>query len=414
MRGNAKYIAIVVGSFLLLLLIEYLSPKPIDWNATYKNDDVIPYGNYILYRELPKLLNQPIEENNQTFYERLLLKDTAIANYILIQENLSIDSLDALALLQLVRAGSNVFIAAQYISSYLRDSLLLDINDNVYAINKPLSEELTDSVGVFMVNPNLELPSLYFLKRGTASYHLESRQSATVLSLNTYRVPVYIRVPYGKGNFWLHSVPIMFTNYYMLYRNHREYIAATFSYLPPHKIVWDEYYKNKYRGKSYSPVRFLLAQPQLAWAWRLLLFTTLIFALFGIKRRQRAIPIVQPPENTSLEFVKIVGRLYFLNPHHKAIADYKIRFFIEQLRTKYGISITLPAEFVSHDKVRLNQIAQKTGVDKELVQRLFQQIAQIESTLKPEISEHDLLQLSRLIEDFYAKQANQKNVKRER
>jgi len=404
MKGNTKYITIVLGSFLLLLLIEYLTPKPIDWSATYRRKDKIPYGNYILYRELPRLLQQPVVENTQTFYERRLSKDTLPANYLLIQEDLNMDSLDVTALLSLVRAGSDVFIAARYIDAKLQDSLQLEMYDNYYLDKQLLPDELTDSVGLFMVNPQLKSAMPYFLKKGSAPYHFASAKSATIIGLNTYRAPVFIKVSYGKGNFWLHSVPLMFTNYYMLYENHRDYIAAALSYLPPRKTVWDEYYKSG-NMESRSPVRFLLSQPPLAWAWRLLLLTLIVFALFGIKRRQRAIPIIRPPENTSLQFVKAVGRLYFLNPDHKAMAKRKIRFFMEQLRSTYGITTAghfpLPQGRALFDEGWLNHIARKTGVEETTVRQLFQQIAWIESTHLKEITAKDLLELSHLIEAFY-------------
>lgn len=408
MKENAKYIVVVIGSFILLLLVEHFAPKPVDWKQTFRHTDKIPYGTYILYRELPDLLNSPLTENTQTFYERVLVKDTAAANYILIQENLQMDSLDVKALLSLAEAGSDVFIAAEHIGAPLSDSLLIAIYENYSLKNKPLSEILTDSVGLFMVNPKLQSPLPYFLKRGSASYHFASAKSATVLSLNTYRAPVYVKVPYGKGNFWLHCVPLMFTNYYML-QNHREYIAAVFSYLPPRRIVWDEYYKRPDRDKSRSPVRFLLSQPSLAWAWRLLLITIFVFALFGIKRRQRAVPIIRPPENTSLEFVKAVGRLYLLNPNYKETAKRKIRFFMERLRTKYGISTAghfpLPPNRAFFGEEWLGYVAKKTGADATAVRQLFQHIAWIESTLSSEIDSKDLLQLSRLMEAFYESQA---------
>jgi hypothetical protein len=404
MKGNTRYIVIVLGSFALLLLIEYLTPKPINWSQTYRREDKIPYGNYILYRELPRLLQQPVVENTHTFYERQLVNDTTAANYLLIQDDLNMDSLDVQALLKLVSAGSDAFIAARYIDAKLRDSLQLEVYDNYSLDKQPLLSELTDSVGLFMVNPQLKSPTPYFLKKGSAPYHFASAKSATILGLNTYRAPVFIKVPYGKGNFWLHSVPLMFTNYYMLYGEHRDYIAAAFSYLPKRKTFWDEYYKSG-QIESRSPVRFLLSQPPLAWAWRLLLFTLFVFAVFGIKRRQRAIPIIRPPANTSLEFVKAVGRLYFLNPNHKAMAKRKIRFFMEQLRNRYGITTAghfpLPPKRATFDDNWLNYIARKAGVEEVVVRQLFQQIAWIESTQLEEIADRDLLQLSRLMEDFY-------------
>ncbi|MBF9142198.1 DUF4350 domain-containing protein [Hymenobacter properus] len=36
--------------------LEYNRPKPLDWSPTYSNKDKIPYGTYVLYDQLPRLL----------------------------------------------------------------------------------------------------------------------------------------------------------------------------------------------------------------------------------------------------------------------------------------------------------------------------------------------------------------------
>ena len=36
--------------------LEYHRPKPPDWTPTYANKDKIPYGTYVLYDQLPRLL----------------------------------------------------------------------------------------------------------------------------------------------------------------------------------------------------------------------------------------------------------------------------------------------------------------------------------------------------------------------
>ncbi|WP_046245179.1 DUF4350 domain-containing protein [Hymenobacter terrenus] len=36
--------------------LEYNRPKPLDWSPTYTNKDKIPYGTYVLYDQLPRLL----------------------------------------------------------------------------------------------------------------------------------------------------------------------------------------------------------------------------------------------------------------------------------------------------------------------------------------------------------------------
>ncbi|OGX90620.1 hypothetical protein BEN49_22135 [Hymenobacter coccineus] len=36
--------------------LEYYRPKPLDWSPTYINKDKIPYGTFVLFDQLPRLL----------------------------------------------------------------------------------------------------------------------------------------------------------------------------------------------------------------------------------------------------------------------------------------------------------------------------------------------------------------------
>ena len=46
-------IGLLFGGYVAL---EYNRPKPLDWSPTYANKDKIPYGTYVLYDQLPRLL----------------------------------------------------------------------------------------------------------------------------------------------------------------------------------------------------------------------------------------------------------------------------------------------------------------------------------------------------------------------
>ena len=46
-------IALLFGGYVAL---EYNRPKPLNWSPTYANKDKIPYGTYVLYDQLPRLL----------------------------------------------------------------------------------------------------------------------------------------------------------------------------------------------------------------------------------------------------------------------------------------------------------------------------------------------------------------------
>ncbi|MFC7667984.1 hypothetical protein ACFQT0_11760 [Hymenobacter humi] len=50
------YIAGLLALFGAYVALEYYRPKPLDWRPTLSNKDKIPYGTYVLYDQLPRLL----------------------------------------------------------------------------------------------------------------------------------------------------------------------------------------------------------------------------------------------------------------------------------------------------------------------------------------------------------------------
>lgn len=65
-----------------------------------------------------------------------------------------------------------------------------------------------------------------------------------------------------------------------------------------------------------SPFRYFLSQPPLRWALYLSMASILLFMIFTARRKQRAIPVIREPENKSLEFVELIGTLYYQKKDH--------------------------------------------------------------------------------------------------
>ena len=58
-----------------------------------------------------------------------------------------------------------------------------------------------------------------------------------------------IKVPFGKGNFYIHCNPIVFSNYFQVEKNNIEYTSKVLSYLEPGDIIWDENSKTTYNSE---------------------------------------------------------------------------------------------------------------------------------------------------------------------
>src|SRR5690606_38867891 len=86
--------------------------------------------------------------------------------------------------------------------------------------------------------------------------------------------------------------------------------------------------------QSASPMRFILSQPALRYAWWLFLAGLLLFVIFQAKRKQRIVPVVERPKNKSVEFVKSIGNLYLQECQIIDMMAKKEQYFQYRIRTE--------------------------------------------------------------------------------
>ena len=142
----------------------------------------------------------------------------------------------------------------------------------------------------------------------------------------------FIKIKHGKGFIYLHSEPLILTNYYLLKPENERYLQSLFSLLPLRETIWfvganDEAFE------SNSVLRFILSKPALRYAWWLLLGGLLLFIIFNAKRKQRIVPIIEPLTNKSVEFVKIIGNLYLQEGDLHDMMAKKAQYFLYHVRT---------------------------------------------------------------------------------
>jgi hypothetical protein len=177
-----------------------------------------------------------------------------------------------------------------------------------------------------------------------------------------------LRCPMGKGNLILASNPLIYTNYGILNDSINEYIRYHLSYLQGRPLMRTEYYHaGSQAGKSRSEFRYLLSQPPLKWAFYLTLATILIFMVFTAKRKQRVIPLIKPPANKMMDFVRSIAQLYLRKNGNVSIVSKKYIYWAEKLKRKYGIDVINE----NHDMNLYARIASKTGQPIEEVRNLL-------------------------------------------
>ena len=200
----------------------------------------------------------------------------------------------------------------------------------------------------------------------------------------------FIKVAHRQGFFYLHTQPACFTNYHLLKDNHSKYTENVVSYIPKGKLLW---FVKDQNGEiaSDSPMRFILSQPALKWAWLLSLIGILVFMIFNAKRRQRVVPIITPLPNTTLDFTKTIGNLYYQEGDHQNIVDKKIIYFLERIRNEYLIDTSIL------DDNFIKKLHQKSGKKLEDIEKVVRLINYQRKSYNQSIEE-DLIEINNAIE----------------
>src|SRR5690606_4025262 len=369
---------------------EIVRPKPLNWSPSYTSSDKIPFGCYILNNEVGNLFpNQEIKNIDKSPYQ--FLSETEVdlnSNLLFINNYLHFDEEELDELLSYVDKGNNVFLSASDFSQILKDTLKRDIYTQ-----RNFTE---DSVMAQMANPNFKKQEFIYA-RGVFKSYFSSIDTIKTTVLGYFKKEVeepqrinFIKVKIGSGTLFLHTLPQAFTNYYLLNGN-KQYAANCFSYLSEGTVYWDDYYKAG-RVIIDSPMRFVLKQESLKWTYYLLVSLLILFVIFKAKREQRIIPVIKPLENSSVEFTRTIGDLYFQHKDYTNIILKKVTFFMDYVRSHFYLETeNLNDNFIKKLAVKASRSLDETTT-------LINYIKMLKN--KPIHTEQELIELNMLIEAF--------------
>lgn len=389
------YLGVLVLLFIGIVIIEFTTPPPVNWQKTYNETHKIPFGTYIFHEELEKLFPESKVQNIKVtpyeyFDDYYSWEDSTYlttGTYILIDEAPDIDNSSAQELLDFASFGNDIFISANYFPQRLKDSLGFTMDNNFSFSGKAKLSYTNPSFKNDSITIEKGLSNICFSKIDTLY--------TTVLGYQKFGDSLYtnfIKTTWGRGNFYIHLQPAVFTNYQLLKKDNKKYAEAAMSYLGDDTIYFDS--RNKTRSiESRSSLRYILSQPALRWAWYMVLISILIFMIFNAKRKQRIVKVIKPLKNTTVDFTKTIGNLYYETKDHNNLIDKKITYFLEYIRRVYYLDTQ-----ILDDKFVKN-LSLKSGKDQEDIKKLINQIANLRA--KSNCTENDLLQLNKAIEEFY-------------
>lgn len=398
MKGSYKFgIGLVVIAIILIAVIQASQQEPVNWSKTYNPKDKIPFGTYVVRQELKTIFpgNRQIKAVNQSIYSYLTdsAKNIQGSDLLYIGNAFDIGKAGVEKLLEFVKRGNNAMICATDFGKVLADTLHLSFT-NFDAYNAGVS-----------YNPD----SFYYKLAATgqaerfeknsypAFFDSLKNPSITILGYlirGKIQLPNFIRLRYGKGNFYFQLTPDIYSNYFMLKDSTFPIAYTSLHYLNGNQILW---YDGQYDADTpQTPLRFILSQPALRLGWYLLLITLALFLVFKSKREQAAIPIVKPEENLSVAFAETIGSLYYENGHPGNMISKKINYFLYNLKRDFRLN---ESDFESPQFYR--EAAARFHLPEAKIQLFFSQLKAYQSIHQPETN--DLKKVQELIENFKQK-----------
>ena len=391
-------IGVVVAAILgLFLWMGQRGKDNFKWDETYDEKSQQPYGTHIIHDILRGYLpTAKLEDLKQKVAESLPTDGTGVttANYVFIGDGFFTDTADLDKLMLFVHNGGRAFISTNAVPNYFLKRLTYSICDTVVDQDDELftrgfhsfSSTFHDTAITNFKHPQLleKQPFSYtFLYKNEPMRYgwsyldtLESSYDSNLCDEKESKIaPIgtvdsgkinFIKVSYGNGAVFLHTTPLVFSNIQLLDSTHVRYAEKALSHLQNGVIYWDTKSRvsrdviNNMNGNikfnKESPLKYVLAQPSLRWAWFLFLGLIAAYMIFVAKRRQRIIPVLEEKTNTSLQFIQTIGSMYFRQNEQVSICDMKMKQFQTFVRERYKmLSRTMDDEFVK-------TLAMKSGI----------------------------------------------------
>ncbi len=385
-----KHTAIFVTTIVCLLIIIYavvLAPRTIDWQYSFSLRHKKPLGCKILREQLHHVFtgctiydsyNKFIDGNKE-------YSGDSIYNLIMIDQELNLTNDECKWLIAQAEKGNHIMLAVERLPKLLGDTLKLAIvkDSTFHYPSRPKTR--------FNLQQEKDTILSYEFSQNITNYHLRG-DSLIVLSANEKKQPTFIRKDVGKGAFYIHCNPLVFSNYHLLTNHNYTYAFGCLAKLPMANTYWDEQYKSVNRS-TVSPIAYIHSHSQLKQAWYLLWFIMLLYFILESRRRQRAIPTLKKSVNTTLEFIHTMGRLYLSRRQHHDIAIKRYSYFKDFVKRKYHLTIS------QADSPMVTALSEKSCLPSRSVSQILETGEALNNIRT--LSEAELIRFNRTIEFFY-------------
>lgn len=429
MKSSRNFLFAMLVLFVLFCLLQVNLPKKFVWSPTFSHVDKQPFGCFVFDSVLTQSLPNGYHVTKKTFFQLDQEHAKEKISVLMVVDQHNLKQLDVKYLCNIARRGGKVMVVASssFDDGRNADTVVVDELERTFKVRiedgtyfslrgilsglKAHDNDMYDTIywnnretmyaaqpykmfynmvgGTLFVDSVPKVKRLaYTLSTAGYDYKLDSLyvgdftgfdtivdEKERIERIDTFaikKVPTAVSVPYGKGEVIFVSSPLLFTNYGMLEGNTSVYIFRLMSYLADLPVYRTEAYvkTDAMLVAEQSPFREFIKRPPLRWALYLALLGVVLFMIFTARRRQRVIPIMSKPANRSLEFIQLIGTLYYQRKDHVDLVRKKFKLFAEELRKTAGVDIS----DVNTDDREYLLLAEKTGMNSDRLKKVIRQI----------------------------------------
>ncbi len=299
----------------------------VNWNITMDPNGKEPFGTYLFSKALYHYFPQtPVHllKSNFNFTQHQYTPD-ANELMILIGQTAFFSEAEFRYLMDYVYSGNHLILSAGAFDTLLQHSLFFTLTDKSLQGDgelKILHKEKVSQYEAAVALPAQAMQPDTAYDSGVKGYY------------NNY--PDLILYRWGDGTIMIHTNPIEFTNISMLGDN-KKYIEELLGFRNGNrytKIIFSSFMHHDNRVTDFD---LLLQYPSFRWAFYLLLVLLAAFILFEFKRRQKMVPEIAVNNNNTQAFIETIGHLYFNEGNLNNLAEKKILYFLDFVRSRYYI-----------------------------------------------------------------------------
>lgn len=390
--------------------------KEINWDVTLRREGKNPYDTYLAYQSLdyyfPEAHKKPLYSNYN--FEKIGRNDMYGTDgqmmLVLIGKSVYFSPAEWSAILAFMQKGNEVMMLAAAIDDKVQSrfhfkqhagdlstplSLYNPGSDNVsvLALNELPGKRFgfwgRDLKGFFKIEDQPAIDSVVFEETDFG----KPRVYGKVMDKDSSEFPDFIQYEVGEGHLTLVATPLVLSNFFLLQDSNRIYSDYLWQAIPKKidQIYWGSY---SHRISGESGFTILWRNKATRWAIIIAFFTGIMYLLFQVKRRQRIIPVVAEPVNSSAAFIETVAMLYYNNGDNANLAHKMDQHFMEWVRARFNLNTNLLNDLFAQ------QLSMKSAMPEEQVKYLLGLIYQLRLNDTP-VTDDFLFDLYNSMQQFY-------------